>query len=172
MQNNNKPKYIAILSMMLALITVLSILEHMIPPLPFLPPNVKIGLSNIVTMYTLFFLGKKEAFILAMLKSTFVLITRGFIAGILSLGGGLCSLSVILLSIMIFKKNVSYTMLSILGALTHNLAQLMIVSLLNQTNLWFYYLPVLIISAIIMGSLTGYLLKVVMPAFDSVFKKR
>ena len=171
MKNTGKIKYTAVMSMMLALITVLSALEHMIPPFPFMPPHVKIGLSNIVTMYTLFFLGKKEAFVLAGLKSSFIFVTRGFIAGLLSLGGGICSLLVILLAAVIFKSRISYTLLSITGALTHNLAQLVIVSLINQTNIWFYYLPVLTVSAVFMGSVTGYLLKVVMPAFDAVFEK-
>ena len=41
----------AFMGLMLGLALALSFLESMLPVLPFLPVGVKLGLSNIVTMY-------------------------------------------------------------------------------------------------------------------------
>ena len=43
-------------------------------------PGVKLGLANVVVMYALFFLGRGSAFTLVLLKSFFVLLTRGAVS--------------------------------------------------------------------------------------------
>ncbi len=70
-------------ALLFALSIVMAYLEHLIPPLPFQPPGVKLGLSNIITMYTLFFIGVPQGFLMAVLKGGFVFLTRGTIAGLL-----------------------------------------------------------------------------------------
>ena len=156
---------------MLAVIMALSWFEHTLPPLPLLPPGVKLGLSNIVTMYCVFFVGWREALALAFLKSCFIFIIRGLTAGALSLCGGIVSVLVIIILSAIFKDKISYLVISIFGAIAHNLGQLSVVPLfLGQTFSVVYYTPILIVSGIIMGSLTGALLKAVMPLFKNVFK--
>ena len=160
-------KKLALMSMLLALITVLSFLEHMLPPLPFLPPNVRLGLSNIVTMYALIFLGKSSAVTLTVLKAVFAAVMRGVTAGILSLSGGM--LSIIILLIAVRAGNLSYLILGILGAIGHNLGQIITASFILGTNLILPYLPVLLVSGTVLGSITGSLLGVVMPYFNKVF---
>ena len=159
------------MSMLLALITVLSFLEHMLPPLPFLPPNVRLGLSNIVTMYALFFLGKSSAAVLTVLKAMFAAVMRGMTAGILSLSGGLLSIVVLILLLALSRGNISCLMLSILGAIAHNLGQIITASFILGTNLILPYLPVLLVSGVVLGSITGCLLRVVMPYFNKVFHR-
>lgn len=161
---------IAYMGLMLAVVMVLSFIEHMLPPLPLLPPNVKMGLSNIVTMYCLFFLGKREAVMLAVLKSGFVLLTRGPVAGLLSITGGLLSIAAIIMLIFLFGTRLSYVTASIFGAITHNLGQIIAVSFIMGTGMIFYYLPVLIVSGIIMGIVTGTMLKILLPVFDDTYK--
>jgi heptaprenyl diphosphate synthase len=157
------------LALMLALIVVLSMLEHMLPPLPFLPPNVRLGLSNVVTMYTLFFFGRRYAFLLAFLKSAFVLLMRGVTAGILSLSGGLFSICVIILLTLFFRNRISYLILSVAGAIAHNFAQIIVASLILSTDLFSVFWPVLLISGTVLGTLTGTLLRVVMPFMNRMF---
>ncbi len=171
MKNFSKAKYISYMAMLLTLIVVLSIFEAMLPPFPMLPPGVKIGLANIVTMYTLFFLGKKEAFALNIAKGLFVLITKGFTAGILSLCGGILSICVIILFEFIFKEKISYMVLSILGAISHNMGQLAAIILLLNNKYTVYYMPILIISGIVMGSITGILLKTLLPVLSYPLKE-
>lgn len=158
------------MGMLLCLAIVLSFVEGMIPPLPALPPGVKLGLSNIVVIYCLFFLNVKSACGIAVLKSFFVLLTRGVTAGFLSLCGGL--LSVIVMAIAIRPKKLSYLILSILGAVSHNIGQIAAASLLFKSATVFYYLPVLIVSGVLMGTLTAALMKVLLPALKRISGKR
>lgn len=161
-------RYIAMMGLMLALALVLSIIESWIPPIPALPPGVKLGLANIVTMYVMFFLGRRSAYVIVVLKSGFVLITRGLIAAAMSLGGGLLSATVMLLLLIPKKHRISYFLISVAGAVAHNVAQLFVASIITGTPLVFGYLPVLLISGVVMGSVTGVLLRVVLPAMNRV----
>ena len=166
-------KKITFLGLMLALILVLSMLENMLPPFfPMLPPQFsRIGLSNVIVMYLVFFMGKKEAVTMAVLKALFGLLMRGLMAGLLSLAGGLLSIFFIILLLWIFRGKVSYIALSIAGAIAHNLGQLTVASLiLENWNLFVFYFPILLISGVIFGSITGTFLKIIMPVFDRMHK--
>jgi heptaprenyl diphosphate synthase len=154
---------ITTLALMLSMIFVLSVIEGMFPPLPF---HMRFGLSNVVTMYALFFIDRRAAFTLAGLKSLSVLLMRGPVAGLLSLSGGVFSLLVIAL-LAIALKNASYCLLSIAGAVTHNLAQLTVASWLMSTNLLSLLFPMMILAGMLTGSLTAVLLRVVMPLFKT-----
>ena len=158
------------MGMLLCLAIVLSFVEGMIPPLPALPPGVKLGLSNIVVIYCLFFLDGKSACCVAVLKSLFVLLTRGISAGFLSIFGGLLSLAVMLIAIR--SKKLSYLILSIFGAVSHNIGQIIAASILFKSATVFYYLPVLIVSGVLMGTLTAALMKALLPALKRIAGKR
>ena len=161
-------KKIAFLSLMLGFIFVLAVLEYMLPPLfPMLPPQFsRIGLSNVIVMYIVFFVGKKEAVMMVVLKALFGLLLRGPMAGLLSLAGGLLSFCFILLLLWIFRDNISYIALSISGAIGHNLGQLTVACLILQNwNLFVFYFPILLLSGILFGSVTGIFLKVLLPVF-------
>lgn len=154
--------------MLLCLAIVFSFIENMIPPIPALPPGVKLGLSNIVTIYCIFFTDTKSALGISSLKSVFVLLTRGISAGILSFSGGI--LSVIMMSLF-KRKNPRYLILSIIGAISHNIGQLLVSAVLFKTTSIFYYLPVLVISGVVMGSVTATLMKVLIPALKRISQK-
>lgn len=165
-----KPKQIAFIGLMLAIIAVLSAIEHMLPPLPLLPPNVKLGLSNIIIMYCVFFISRIQAVTLNIAKSFFVLLTRGPIAATLSFCGGMLSIVVIILLAVLFRERISYAAVSVAGAISHNIGQLIAVSVIISSQYIIYYLPVLIVSGVIMGLVTGALLKVVLPVLNNILK--
>lgn len=172
MKNYSKAKNISYMAMLLTLIVVLSIFESMLTAVMALPPGIKPGLANIVTMFALFFIGKKEAFLLTVAKGVFVLITRGFTSGVLSITGGILSILVIIIISAILKDKISYLLLSIAGAVFHNTGQLLALTLLLGNNKYtLYYLPVLIVSGIIMGVITGVLLKTLMPVLTYPLKE-
>jgi heptaprenyl diphosphate synthase len=127
---------------------------------------VKLGLSNIAVMYALFFLNKRQAFMIAILKALFVFITRSTIAGLLSLSGGMMSIVVMSLLILIFKDKVSYLILSIFGAVFHNVGQFTMISLLYPNIKLWVYLPVLLIAGVIAGIATSVLLRFFLPAIQ------
>lgn len=144
---------VALMGLFFSLSLCFSFLESMVT-VPGLPPGVKLGLSNLVTMYCLFFLGKSSSYSLALLKSFFVFLIRGPIGAFLSLCGGLLSVSMMTLADSLKGKTFSYTALSVIGAVSHNIGQLIAARfLVNQ--FFIYYVPVLIISGVVMGVLTG-----------------
>jgi heptaprenyl diphosphate synthase len=163
--------YIAFMGLMLALSLVLTFVEYMLPPIATLPPGVKPGLSNIVTMYCLFFMGKRSAYTVVFLKSSFVFLTKGFTAFLLSLSGGTLALTIMIILLILPKVKLSYLILSIFGAIFHNIGQIIVASFLLGTELVIFYLPILVISGVIMGSITGTILKVLLPAFNNFNQK-
>jgi heptaprenyl diphosphate synthase len=160
---------------MLAIMVVLTTLEAMLPPLPFMP-HVKPGLANIVTMYAVFSVGYKQAVTLNALKSLFVFLLRGALAGLLSFAGGMLSILIIILLVKGFDKEgrkISYAAVGVAGAVAHNYGQFAVALIL--INVWqtavpftLTYLPILTVSGVAMGTLTGSLLRVVMPALRPI----
>lgn len=163
---SEKLRRLAQTAMLFAVCVVLMFVEGMIPPIPTLPPGVKLGLANIVVMYTLFFLGTRQAFAVLLLKSGFVLLTRGIVAFGMSFCGGLLSVFVLILLFRLKKINISYIIASVLSAIAHNMGQLIISSLILKTATVFYYSPVLLISGVVMGAVTGMTLRVLLPAVN------
>ncbi len=152
-------------ALLFAVAIVLAIVETMLPSLPIPVPGVKFGLSNVAVMYALFFVGWKRAYGIAVLKGFFVFVTRGAIGSLLSLIGGILSVSVMILLLILFRKKITYVILSIFGAVFHNLGQFIgIMVLYTGMSIW-AYLPVLIIAGIVAGIFTAMLLRFVLPAF-------
>lgn len=154
------------MGLLFALAICLSWLEGLFPTL--IPvPGIKLGLSNIVTMYCVFLRGKRQAFLLAVLKAGFVLITRGVVAAVLSLGGGLLSVLVMTVLFALLREKASYITISVAGAVLHNIGQLLIAAYILQLGavIW-YYLPVLLLSGSVMGVLTAVLLRALLPLLE------
>ena len=86
---NKTAAKVSLMGLLFALAMTFSYLESMIV-IPGMPPGIRLGLSNLVTMYCVFFLGKAAGYTMAALKSLFVLLTRGAVAGMLSLCGDCC----------------------------------------------------------------------------------
>ena len=167
MKNSNEIRAMTFMSMMLGVAVVLTYLESLLPPLPFAPPGIRLGLANVVVMYTLFFVGKKHAFMLIVLKSVFVILTRGVLAGVLSITGGVLSISVIIV-LHLFTKKTSYILLSSAGAITFNFGQMAAASLILHTNILALYWPLIIIFGVMLGSITGKVLEIVIPYMQKI----
>ena len=150
------------LALLFAAAMALSWLEGLLPA--FVPvPGIKLGLSNVVTMYTLFFVGWPSAVVLAVLKGGFAMLTRGLTAGLLSAAGGLLS---VLVMAVCRKTGSSPSFCSALGGVFHNVGQLVVAGLLLSTPFLWYYLPVLVLSGLGMGLVTGAVLRLTMSALD------
>jgi len=160
----NNMKMLAQMGLLLGIIFILSLIESLLPPIPFLPPFVRLGLGNIAVMFCAINVGKRNALVLVILKSLFVLFTRGPVASILSLGGGLISVVFLILLISYHnEKYLSITALSILTAIMHNLGQLFTSAFILNIDGILYFLPLSLLFGIIMGFLTGTILRIVLP---------
>lgn len=154
----------ALMGLLFALSLVLSFVESAFSG--FIPiPGIKLGLSNIVVMYCLFFLGKKEAYALAVLKAFFVFLTRGPVGAAMSLSGGILSVTVMLL--LTRERNPLFV--SVCGGLSHNVGQLAAASLFLSSGMVFYYFPVLAVAGMGMGVFTGVTLRLLTPYFKNRF---
>lgn len=172
--NLSKTKLLVLTALLFAVALVLSIVENSLPSLSLLVPvpGIKLGLSNIAVMYALFFLDKKPAFAIAVLKGLFVVMTRGPVAGLLSFSGGVLSVLVMSLLIFVFKDRISYLALSIFGSIMHNVGQFIVVSFIyNNMYLW-VYIPVLLISGVVAGIATSTLLRFILPAFNRLVSNK
>lgn len=153
---HNKTHKLVFIALFTALALILSYLEALIPiPLPI--PGAKLGLTNIVTLISLCTLGSPLTLL--------IIVARIFLSGFLfsglstilySLSGGLLSLSIMILLLKIPKVQLSIITISIVGAVCHNLGQLIIAAAVVQSlNLFLYYLPFLMLLAIPTGLVVG-----------------
>lgn len=153
---------IAVTGILAAEALALSFFENMLPELPFLPPGAKLGLSNIIVMFSVISASLPQAILIVAVKFGFAVLTRGLTSGIISLCGGVLScITMFVFTRKPFKK-LGYTGVSVLSATAHNLGQLAAVTVISGTSL-VYYLPMLLIFGVIFGSITGIVLKTVMP---------
>lgn len=152
----SKSKKIVILGMLLSLALALHIAERMVP-LPILPvPGVKLGLANIVTLVAIFILPWHEVVLFVVVRTLLSsLFGGGLSAFLFSLSGGLFSMGIMLLLCYYANTWLSLPAISVIGALFHNIGQLLIAALIVQTLGIFFYLPILIISAGLTGLLVG-----------------
>ena len=119
-----KTRHIALSGLLFALAMALSFIEGSLV-IPGLLPGMKLGLANIVVMYALFFMGPRQALVLDVLKALFVFLVSGFTAGLLSLCGGLLSLLVMWVLYYLLPVRPTWFILSVCGALAHNIGQLL-----------------------------------------------
>ena len=154
---------VALGGMLFALAMALSFVESTVAPLLGLAPGMKLGLANVVVMYALLFLGVRPALMLAVLKAGFGLLTRGPVAGLLSLCGGLLSLLVMAL---LLRGRSTWFILSAGGAIAHNLGQLLAVWAVLSSAMALGYAPVLLIAGLCMGAVTSLVLRAVVPALE------
>ena len=164
---DEKTKQMVLTAMLFATAIVLSIIESMIPmPIPF--PGVKFGLSNIVVMYAVFFLHKRDALSIVILKGVFSAMTRGVVAGLVSLSGGLFSIAIMILLMLLLKEKGSYFLYSMCGAVFHNIGQFVAIAIIYTNMALPFYLPILLIAGILAGTITSVLLKIVLPVLQKL----
>ncbi|SFB33044.1 heptaprenyl diphosphate synthase [Acetitomaculum ruminis DSM 5522] len=151
--NDYKTKKNALIGMLIALAFIFSYIESLIP-FNFGVPGIKLGLANIVVLTALYVLGVKEAFILSIIRIILTGLTFTSLAAMLySLAGGLLSF----LLMMIAKKTDKFSIMgvSVLGGIGHNTGQIIMAILVLNTAGLIYYLPLLIISGLVTGTIIG-----------------
>ena len=162
-RNYQKTRHIALSGLLLALAMALSFIEGTLV-IPGLLPGMKLGLANIVVMYALFLMGPRQALVLDVLKALFVFLVSGFTAGLLSLCGGLLSLLVMWVLYYLLPVRPTWFILSVCGALAHNVGQLLGAGVIISSSLSLYYAPGMLVLGLVMGALTSITLKALLPA--------
>ena len=147
-------KKVALYGILTGLALIFGYIESLFS-LSFIAPGIKLGLANSVALLLLCSKDFKGALLVnitrillsALLFSTPFSLVFSLTAGIIS---------VVIMKLLSGIKSVSVVGFSIAGAVVHNLVQLTVASIIFGRAVW-YYLPFLLVSALISGGIIGAL---------------
>ena len=152
--NTIKTRKITTLGLLTAIALTIFMVEAQIPSVIPLP-GVKLGLSNIVTVFTVFALSPGDGILVLAARIFLGAVFAGNFSTIFYSGaGGLCAIAVTILLRKILQKNQLW-IAGCLGAIAHSAGQMAMAMLLLGTPSVIVYLPVMIIISIITGLFTG-----------------
>ena len=148
-------KKLTALSIAVALSMMLSFIETLIPPLVAVP-GVKIGLSNVVTVFLIYIYGWREAGCVSFVRVALSSVLFGSpVSFIYSLSGAVLSFAV-----MVLMKKLGFFSeigVSVLGGVFHNVGQIIVACLIMENAAIAAYLPPLLISGTLAGVAVGTL---------------
>ncbi|WP_099188925.1 Gx transporter family protein [Tepidibacter mesophilus] len=153
----NKTKKMVFMSILISQSLVMYIIETYIAnPLVFIAPGAKLGLSNIITLISLIFLGFKDTFVILIARVIISsILGGGFSAFLYSAAGGVLSLIFMYIFNIFSKKKSSLVGVSIIGAVFHNIGQLIMASIIIHNIGIFIYMPILLFTSIPTGMFIG-----------------
>ena len=141
-------------ALLCAIALTIFMIEAQIPALVPIP-GVKLGLANIVTVFAIFVYGPKDALAILLVRVVLGSIFSGQIPTILySLAGGLLCFCVVVLIRKILTERQIWVA-SVVGAIFHNIGQVLVAMLITSTWRLIVYLPILMVSGILAGLFTG-----------------
>ena len=141
-------------ALLTALAMALSWLESLVPLAGVVPPGVKLGLTNLVVIFALYRMGLRDAAAISLVRVVLVAFTFGnSYSFAYSLAGAALSLAVMVL----LKRSGKFSLLgvSVAGAVSHNIAQVLVAMAVMETSRLAWYLPVLLVSGIAAGVCVG-----------------
>lgn len=158
---NASIRKLTILSLLTALSLALFSIELVIPPFPF-SPSSKIGLANTVTLFMITkdsIFCRKDCFFVMLSRCILgALITGRLLSVLFSLTGGIVSMLFMFLARKILGSD-SVVLISVTGAIFHNVSQMITAVCIYGVFSSFYYLPVLLVTGILSGIITGMCVK-------------
>lgn len=154
------------LAMFATLALIIYTIESAIPPLVPIP-GIKMGLANIITLVTLQLYSPKDTLAVLLTRILLSCLLFGQAMSLLySLAGGICCFLAMVLAHRFLQKHFLF-LTGIIGALFHNMGQLLVAYLLTAVPGVLVYLPFLILSGIVTGFFTGlcahFILKYLLP---------
>ena len=157
-QNKNgklpKSKRIALDGILTAVALIIFMVEQLIP-LPFPVPGVKLGLSNVVTLFAVFAISPIDGGIILFVRIALGSLFAGQLSSFLySLAGGVLCYGVTLLLYKIVTEKQIFVC-GVFGAIMHNVGQICVAILLTGTPGIVTYLPVLVGFGVATGLTTG-----------------
>lgn len=147
---------IARISVFTAVALVMHYLESMLPPLLAFAPGSKIGLSNIITLSAIIFLGYLDAFVVLIIRCFLASLFGNVFGLIYSLGGGICAFAVMSLMYRFLSPKISIIGISVSGAVVHNIIQTLIAATIVQQINIVIILPLMLIASVIAGVFVGF----------------
>lgn len=163
-QNLSECRRTARLGLLLSLAAALYVVEAQLPALPL--PGARLGLANLVSILVLYVWGVREALLIATLRQILGGIFTGGLFGppfLFGLAGAFLSVFVMGVLLEATGRRVGPVIISMAGAVAHNMAQLAIAYALVRQMAVFAYLPYLLLFALPAGAAVGYLARLLLP---------
>ena len=164
-----KVKKMVLLALFTAIALTTLMIEAQIPTLVPIP-GVKIGLSNIVTVFVVFAIGSKEAAAVLFCRIFMGAVFAGNFSTIFySAAGGLLSI----LTTIGLKKFLTTKQLWVAGALAaiaHSVGQMAAAILISGTPGLAVYLPVMVAISVVTGTFTGLCAQFLLNRGDKLWK--
>lgn len=149
-----KLKKITTLALFTTLALIIFTIENAIPTLVPIP-GIKLGLANIITLVVLRNYSPKDTLLVLLMRILLASFFFGQAISLLySLAGGLLCFAAMLLIHRLLQGHYLF-LISIVGAIFHNLGQLAVAYLITEVPGVLVYLPFLLLSAILTGLFTG-----------------
>ena len=147
-------KKTVLLGLLISQALVLSIIESWIQ-IPVPVPGVKLGLANIITVVVIVYFGFREALTVVVVRCVLTSFFGGggWMFFFFSAAGGILSTMIMSILYKTGRNKFSLTGISIAGAITHNIGQLLVAVFFMRDLAVAVYLPVLLVSGCIMGFL-------------------
>ncbi len=155
--NANATGRLARISILVALALALHVAEGFIP-VPFVVPGARLGLANIVTLIAIAMYGTNDALMVVALRTFLGSLVSGALTSFaFSVVGG--TLATVAMSAAYRRLGGAFGLVgvSVLGAVSHNVGQLLVAAALVGTMAVYAYLPALLVA----GVATGYFVGVV-----------
>ena len=149
-----KTKKLTVMAMLTAIALTIFMVEAQIPALVPVP-GVKLGLSNIVTVFAVFAMGPKEAAAILFARVFLGAVFAGNFSTIFysAAGGALAILVTILLRKILTQQQLWVA--GVMGAIAHSVGQMIMAVIMTGTPMIAVYLPMLVAISIVTGMFTG-----------------
>ena len=164
-----KTKKLTLMALLAAIALTIFVVEAQIPALVPIP-GIKLGLSNIVTVFAVFVLGPWEGAAILFVRIFLGAVFAGNFSTIAysAAGGSLAILTTIGLKRILTSKQLWVA--GCLGAVAHSVGQMITAIAIAGTPGLIIYLPVMIVCSIITGLFTGLCAQVLVNRGDRLWK--
>ena len=164
-----KVRRLTVMAMLTAVALTIFVVENQIPaPVPL--PGIKLGLSNIITVFAVFALGSREAAAILFVRIFLGAVFAGNFSTILYSGaGGFCAILTTIALKRILKEN-QFFVAGCLGAMAHSVGQMFIAVAVTGTPGLLIYLPALLVCSIVTGAFTGLCAQVLVKRGKTLWK--
>lgn len=151
-------------AMLAAAALMISYAEHLLPPVTAIP-GIKPGFANIAVMAAFCISPAAALAVSGVRVCLFALLFGTPVSFAMSASGAVLSYFFLLVMYIVKARRMSFIGLSMLSALCHNTGQLICAALITGSISVFFYLPVLAVSSVICGALSGILMNTIYPFF-------
>lgn len=146
-------KKLTTLSLLIAVAMILSYIESLVPAFVAVP-GVKVGLSNIATVFALYTLGAPSAVAVSLIRVFLSSLLFGnFAMMIYSLAGAFLALGFMVL--LKYTELFSEVGVSVVGGVAHNAGQVIAAAFMMENAGIAYYLIPLVVSGTVAGIVVG-----------------